>query len=154
MSPDELREQTAVEFESMEQIIHQLFLLAEDVKGREPSVREKTAGGAFLAQFYSGVENILKRICLYEDISLPEGEMWHLDLFEYFASPVHRDLPELFDAELSSSLAPYRRFRHVALHSYGFQLDWQRMQEGVRDAPKVFYAFRIRVEEYLRSLDS
>jgi hypothetical protein len=39
--------------------------LQGDVASREPTVREKTAAAAFLAQFYNGVEIILKRISRY-----------------------------------------------------------------------------------------
>ena len=45
------------------------------------------------------------------------------------------DLREEVAVEL---VAPYRRFRHVAFHSYGFQLDWSRMAEGVANVQSVF----------------
>lgn len=43
-----------------------------------------------------------------------------------------------YDDDLATALAPYRRFRHVASHSYGFQLDWDRIVEGIRNVGNVF----------------
>lgn len=120
----------------------------------KPTVREKTAAAAFLAQFYTGIENILKRISRYHGVPLPSGETWHVDLFQRFCSPSHPDLPELFDETLGTALAPYRRFRHVAFHGYGFQLDWGRMLEGVANVQDVFTRLKIRLSEYLEGIDA
>ena len=62
MTPAELREDVGVELEALEAIVQELLSLQADVADREPTVREQTAAAAFLAQFYTGVENILKRI--------------------------------------------------------------------------------------------
>jgi hypothetical protein len=134
----ELREEIAVELESLEATVNELVTLREDIADREPTVREKTAAAAFLAQFYNGIENILKRISHYHNIPLPTGETWHVDLFRRFCSPPQPPLPILFDDPLAAALAPYRRFRHVAFHSYGFQLEWSHMAEGVISAAGLF----------------
>jgi hypothetical protein len=112
-APD-LREEIAVELEALETTVNELLALQKDVAHREPTVRKKAAAAAFLAQFYNGVENILKRICRYHDVPLPAGETWHVELFQRFCSPPHANLPLLFDETLAAALAPYRRFRHVA----------------------------------------
>jgi hypothetical protein len=39
-----------------------------------PTVREQTAAAAFLAQFYNGIENILKRISIFYEVPLPTGD--------------------------------------------------------------------------------
>ena len=51
MKPAELREEIAVELEAMEMTVDELLSLQQDVTRREPTVREKTAAAAFLAQF-------------------------------------------------------------------------------------------------------
>jgi len=136
---DEVRDEIVIELESMELIVNELQALLRDLKKREPTIREKTAAAAFLSQFYNGIENILKRISRYHSISLPEGETWHVELFKRFSSPAYSGLPELFDEELAATLAPYRRFRHVTFHSYGFNLDWNRMVDGVKNINNVFF---------------
>jgi hypothetical protein len=152
--PEELREEIAVELEALKATVNELLALQEDVARRQPTIREKTAAAAFLAQFYTGIENILKRISRYHGVPLPSGETWHVDLFQRFCSPSHPDLPELFDEALASALAPYRRFRHVAFHGYGFQLDWDRMSEGVATVQDVFTRLEACLSEYLESVDA
>ena len=81
MTSEELRAEIAVEFAALRQVANELEALRMDVAGREPTVREKTAAAAFLAQFYSGLENILKRLSRFHGVPLPAGENWHFDLF-------------------------------------------------------------------------
>jgi len=148
----ELREEIAVELEAMETTVNELRALQQDVAGREPTIREKTAAAAFLAQFYNGAENILKRISRYHNVPLPTGGAWHISLFQRFCPPSHPDLPALFDKNLASALAPFRRFRHVAFHGYGFQLDWSRMSEGIVSVPGAFTQFKASLADYLENL--
>ena len=137
----------------MEMIVDELVALQQDMVLREPTTREKTAAAAFLAQFYNGIENILKRIYRYHSVSVPTGESWHVELFQSFCSPTHPDLPQLFDQNLASALAPYRRFRHVAFHSYGFHLDWNRMVTGVENVKNIFEQIKSNISDYLESID-
>jgi hypothetical protein len=57
-----LKEEIGIELELMDKVVNELLSLKEDLSGREPTIREKTATAAFLAQWYHGVENIIKRI--------------------------------------------------------------------------------------------
>ena len=152
MTVADLREEIAIELEAMTQVVAELWALQQDVADREPTVREKTAAAAFLAQFYNGIENILKRISYYYDVPLPEGDAWHVELFQRFVHPPFANLPSLFDTDLATNLAPYRRFRHVVFHSYGFQLDWRRMAEGVQGISSVFTQFETSMATFLHSL--
>ena len=108
MNPANLHEEIAVELEAIEITVSELLALARDVAGREPTIRENTAVAAFLAQFYNGLENILKRISHYHHVPLPANETWHVELFQRFSEPAYPDLPQLFNSELASALAPYR----------------------------------------------
>ena len=153
MTPDDLREDVAVELEALETTVHELIALQTDIADRAPTVREQTAAAAFLAQFYNGVENILKRISHYHHVPLPTGDTWHVDLFRRFCSPPYPPLPALFDASLEAALAPYRRFRHVAFHSYGFQIEWSRLAEGVAGVDNVFVRIKANLGDYLRMIE-
>lgn len=154
MTPDDLREEIAVELEALEITIRELLELQRDVATRTPTVRKKTAAAAFLAQFYNGIENILKRISYFHNVKLlPAGDTWHVELFQRFCSPSYPTLPSLFDENLASSLAPYRRFRHVAFHGYGFQLDWTRMNDGIATVHHVFSLVNASLAIYLQSLN-
>jgi hypothetical protein len=129
--------------------VDELVSLQRDVAGRQATIRERTAAAAFLAQFYSGIENILKRISHYCEVPLPAGETWHVALFQRFCTPAYPGLPALFDDELAVALAPYRRFRHVAFHGYGFQLEWSRLVGGVENIESTFTQLQATLSTYL-----
>lgn len=153
MTPDELRDEVAVEFDALDLTLTELKSLQADLAGRDPTLREKAAAAAFLAQLYSGVENVLKRISQFYGVALPSGENWHVELFIRFCKPGCPPLPVLFDDSLAVAMTPYRKFRHVFHHGYSFQLDWERMREGVERAEDVFSRFKARVNALLAELD-
>ena len=154
MTPGEVREELAIEAEAIEAILAELGSLHQDVGEAGPTARELAAAGLFLANFYNGIENILKRICRYRGVEMPSGEDWHVVLVTYFCDPPRHGLPLLLQGQLASDLAPYRRFRHVVHHGYGFQLRWEDMLPGIEDAPGVWSSFRAVLESYLAELDT
>ncbi len=145
MNGSKLHEELSSELDLMEVTVQELIALRRDVADREPTNREKTAAAGFLAQFYNGVENILKRICRFYNVSLPKTETWHIDLFTRFCQPSQEPLPTLFDETLALDLTGFRKFRHVVHHGYGFLLDWQRMAEGIDKVEDVFVRFKANV---------
>jgi hypothetical protein len=152
MSVNKLLEEIEIELELIESTLRETASLQADVADRKPSVREKTAAAAFLAQFYGGIENILKRISRFHNIPIPAGDTWHIDLFKRFSSPGYKSLPVLFDELLAADMAPFRKFRHVVYHGYGFQLDWDRMQEGIAKVEDVYSRFKLRLLDYLQKI--
>ncbi len=147
-----LKEELDFELGLMTQVVDELEALQQDIQGRMSTIRERTAAAAFLAQFYSGVENILKRISKYHQVPLPQGDTWHVDLFRYFCDPPKAPLPLLFEQHLAKKLAPYRRFRHVVHHSYGFQIEWERMDEGISNIRSNFTEIQAKLALYTDSL--
>lgn len=149
----ELQEEVDIELELINSTVSELMHLYKDAANREPTVREKTAAAAFVAQFYNGIENILKRISYFHAISLPTGDTWHIDLFKRFCEPSYKHLPVLFDKSLESELAAFRKFRHVFYHGYGFQLEWERMKDGIEKIEDVYRRFKIKLIKYLKDLN-
>ena len=150
MNLADLREEIAIEIQLLETTVRELTILNTDVSGREPTVREKTAAAAFLAQFYGGIENVLKRISKYHNALLPTGDTWHVELFKQFCAPSKGVLPLLFDADMERALVPFRKFRHVVFHGYGFQLDWVQDEIGIDEVEDIFSRFRKEIEAYLQ----
>jgi len=152
MTAEEIREEIGIELELIESVLQELRSLKKDIAGREATTREKTAAAGFLAQFYSGIENVLKRISKHHAVDLPAGDTWHIDLFKRFCFPPFGPLPNLFDESLAAVLAPFRKFRHVVYHAYGSQLEWERMREGIEAVDDAFAQFRLRLNDYLQRL--
>lgn len=153
MSISVLREEISIELEMMGTVVAEAVSLLNDIADeQEPSVRDKTAAAAFLAQFYGGIENILKRIHRYHGVALPSGDSWHIEIFKRFCNPAYSPFPVLFDESLAADLAPFRKFRHVVYHGYGFQFDWNRMKDGLGVVEDVYARFASAVTRYVTKL--
>lgn len=152
MSASELGREVALEFERMARTLGELDSLRQDIGRASPSTRDVAAAGLFLANFYNGVESILKRIARYHRVAIPAGEQWHTELARSFAEPPRKGLPALLDHDLAVRLTPFRKFRHVVFRGYGFLLRWRDMRPGIEQARGVFDGFQERVNHHLRSL--
>lgn len=85
------------ELESIEIVVAEINSILTDYEKVLPDTRIKSALGSLLAQFYTGIENILKKLIKANGRNLPKGENWHLELFKYFCDPPDQNLPLLFN---------------------------------------------------------
>jgi hypothetical protein len=145
MTHEELLEEIGIELKLMETVVQDVVALSKSTTGREITNWEKTAASAYMAQFYTGIENILKRIIKFYNMPLPKTETWHIDLFNLFCSPAEKSLPVLFDESLKADLTGFRKFRHVVHHGYGFQIEWERMIIGIEKIEDIFIQFKTKV---------
>ena len=82
----------------------------------EPDATELLALSALMHSFYTGIENIFKRVALEIDGSMPAGFKWHTDLLTRMARPFG-ERRAVVSEELLLRLAEYMDFRHVFRHS-------------------------------------
>lgn len=82
----------------LQQTVDDLEGLLKSEVDSEPTVYDRAAAAMLLAQFYNGVENIMKRICSFHSVPLPEGDRSHAELFERFCDPPASSLPLFFPA--------------------------------------------------------
>jgi hypothetical protein len=128
-----LIDEIKIELSSMKIISKDIKTLIQEVGENQPTNIHKTALGGMAAQFYNGIENILKRILKYNKINLPTGENWHLDLIDKFSDESKEILPLKFNEEMISKFNDYRRFRHYFFHGYSHNLNWDILKSGVED---------------------
>ncbi len=113
------------------------------VKNKENKTKIELAGiAAFLHNFYSGIENILKQILSEKNIKIARTEFWHRTLLETSVEN------QIISPEFKNSLSDYLAFRHFFVHSYGFMLDEHRLLSLARDAGGIFSAFKENIKEY------
>lgn len=146
MNIDELRGEIAIQLELMDQTVSEIEAIQTDLGSRQPSRRE-VAAAAFLSDFYNGVENVLKRISHCYEIRLPTGEDWHTELFNRFCEPAFQNLPVVFGHEQMSTMAVFRRFRHVIRHGYVMLLDWERIASELGSLGPAYAAFKTRLHK-------
>ena len=149
MKRDLLNKEIALQLAFLDATVREIVLLRSDLVDREPTHREIAAAAAFMADFYGGIENILKRISYHFNVELPRGDNWHVELFARFCTPGYPGLPVLIEEDLKEPLAAYRRFRHVAHHGYVLQLQWSRMAEGVQSIDQVYLKLKAKLQKTL-----
>jgi hypothetical protein len=100
-------------------------------KLKPPDFIEMSAAALLVHSFYNGIENVLILIFKNYDEELPKGIKWHIELLDKaFVSNINRKA--VFRKELQAGMGEYLKFRHFIRHSYGFQLEWTRMENLVK----------------------
>ena len=123
---DKLTKQIALEEEQLNRLIDTHRSLLTQCTFQSPDDIERSALAFFLHSFYSGLENILKRIAIELDGGLPQGEAWHRQLLDTMARAT--DLRDaVISAALYDTLSEYLAFRHVVRQSYSFHMQWEKM---------------------------
>ena len=123
---DKLRKQIAVELQQLNRLleVHQPLLVK--CASEAPSEIEISALAAMLHSFYTGIENIFKRIVLESGDALPSGEAWHRGLLDVMTKPGSARAA-VISILLRDRLRDYLRFRHVFRQAYSFELRWDKM---------------------------
>lgn len=130
MPDSEYKQEILIELNNMELVVSEVEKIINLQIDFPQDNIYKAALSTYLAQFYNGLENILKRVLKSYGLSLPKTENWHRDLFKLFTSEGSNNLPVLFTGELELTLHSFRKFRHVVFHGYSFMLDWETMHTG------------------------
>ena len=84
---DKLVKQVAVEREQLRHLLEVHRPLVEECATREPTGIELSALAAMLHSFYTGAENLFKRIAIERGEPLPSGDAWHQELLRQMARP-------------------------------------------------------------------
>jgi hypothetical protein len=150
MNPERLKEEIQIEIKEMTIVIDDINSLMTETNLSSPTNIQKAAASSLVAQFYCGIENILKRISKFHNINLPKGENWHIELFNRFCELNETKLPILFNGFLRDELINYRKFRHFVFHGYSNKISWERLLSGIRNINDVFSNFKDSINIYLR----
>lgn len=129
----ETQEKAELEISLLRQHVACYRALIDKSRQTEPDIIEISALAAFLHSFYTGIENIFKRIAIEIDGTGPSGDRWHSDLLTAMSEPSTKR-PAVISPELRALLGKYLEFRHLFRHAYGFLLKWRRMDDLVLDA--------------------
>lgn len=146
-----LKAQITVELSQLEQLLAQHHPLLLQAENRTPDSIERLAIAALLHSYYTGVENIFRRIALELDDGVPSGAKWHRDLLDTMRSPTAAR-PAVISDELHSKLAELLQFRHVFRQAYSFQLRWEKMQPLVIQAPDTLRLLREQLAHWTATM--
>jgi hypothetical protein len=118
--------------------------------GFPPTEIELSALAATLHSFYTGAENIFKRVAVEIDGEPVHGEAWHRQLLLRMKTPT-AVRPALLSEELHDALNEYLRFRHVFRNAYSFDLDWRKMSPLVLRMEETFQKLEESLDNFLRA---
>ena len=146
---DRFRKQQAAEREQLQRLLSGIHGLLTKCRDTAPTEIELSALAATLHSFYTGVENIFKRVAVELDGEPVRGDAWHRELLMRMKTATARR-PALLSEELHDTLNEYLRFRHVFRTAYSFDLDWQKMSPLVLRLEETFQKLGKALDGFLR----
>ena len=123
---EKIKEMLNLEISKIDVLVDKSSLFLTKCRSIEPDFFDLNAIGSILHSFYNGMENIFKLIHKAFDGKPFTNSMWHSELFFSMFRETETRKPVL-PSELSTPLKDYLGFRHVFRHSYGYDLDWERL---------------------------
>lgn len=132
-----LKRQIEVELEQLGGLMKRHPQLLARGPQDSPTPVEIDAIAALLHSFYTGIENLFKRISVTLDNGPPSGEMWHTKLLDTMTRSTTEREP-VISVELRNVLRKFLDFRHVFRHAYSFELQWSKMAPLVGECEATF----------------
>ena len=75
--------------------------------------------------------------------------MWHSELFHsMFKETENRK--SVLSHDLEEPLKEYLGFRHVFRHSYGYELDWERLNPLFSEMPEIWQKIKKSLIEFIK----
>ena len=122
--------------------------LMDSCKIKEPDFIERFAITYFLQSFYTGVESIVELIFKHLGEEIPSDRHWHKKLLaKAFEPTIKRTC--LFKRDHREQLEEYLTFRHFSRHSYGVEIDWERLKPLMTDVEDVWKSVTRDIREFI-----
>ena len=117
---------------------------------KEPDFVEASAAGSFLQSFYNGIESIVLLIFKTIGENIPNNLQWHRKLFEKtFEANEERTI--IFRNEYKERLIEYLSFRHYFRHSYGYEIDWNRLKPLINDVEELWIVLKEDLTKFIEN---
>jgi len=145
---DKLHKQIAVELQQLNRLLEVHQPLLDKCVNEVPNEIEISALAAMLHSFYTGIENIFKRIVLESGEALPAGEAWHRSLLDLITRTGFARAA-VISTPLRDKLREYLRFRHVFRQAYSFDLRWDKMSSLVIECEETLHLLETQLGDWL-----
>ena len=101
-----------------------------------------------LQSFYTGIENIFRRIATYIDGALPTGEKWHTNLLERMSILLPEIRPAVISNDTKQELKEFLSFRHAIRSVYIFEINGNRVIELASTAAMFFQKLKTDLDRF------
>lgn len=145
MTIDELKQYCSSEFQSIDRVLDELFTVYKSDKP-EYTLSEQSAMAAFLMNIYSGMENVLKQMLIYDKLEIDDSPGWHEKVLRK-SGEIGILLPDQLQM-----LSKYLSFRNYFIYSYVFTINWEDLRVLVEAVKDVTMKIRSEIDEYLRTI--
>ncbi len=151
MWPD-LKDQISIEEAQLQHLLTLHQSLLDQLQVRAPNAIELSALATLLHSFYTGIENMFRRIAIETDGGIGKGDGWHRRLLLQMAEG-GESRPPVISPDLLERLQSYLQFRHVFRNSYSFQLRWEKMQPLVLHCEETFSSLRKEIAVFVSQME-
>jgi uncharacterized protein YutE (UPF0331/DUF86 family) len=145
MTKDELKQYCNSEFQNIERVMNELLSVYKPEKS-EYTPAEQAAMAAFIMNIYSGVENVLKQMLIFDKLDIGDSPGWH--------EKVLRKAGEIgiVPPDLLQILSKYLSFRNFFIYTYVFNIKWEDMKALVDAIKDLIAKIRSEIDEYLQTI--
>ncbi len=145
MTIDELKQYCESEFLNIDRITEELFSLYREEK-QDYSLAEQAAVAALIVNSYTGIENILKQMLVYDKLDVSDAPGWHEKVLRK-SNEIGILPPELYQV-----LLKYLTFRNYFIYTYIFNIKWKNVKALADVLKEVLDTFRSEVNEYITTI--
>ena len=145
-----LKAKILFEISQIDKLLNDSKPLLNLCKTKIPDFIELSACAMVLHSFYNGIENILILIFKHYDKQLPNSSKWHIELLDK-AFVMDENRKQIFSNDLQKQLDEYLRFRHFVRHAYGFQLEWERMENLINEIENFWGNIKININNFIEN---
>jgi uncharacterized protein YutE (UPF0331/DUF86 family) len=145
MTAEELKKYCDGELGNIDRIMGELSSVYRREK-TDYTLAEYAAIAAFLTNVYSGIENILKQMLIFDRLDISDSPSWHEKVLKK-AGEIGILPPELFQI-----LSKYLAFRNYFIYAYIFNINWDETKVLVDALEDVLKKFRTEIYEYIQTV--
>jgi hypothetical protein len=109
--------------------------------------------GSVFHDFYSGAEKIFQRIAVELNGGVPKGQEWHKIFLQNMMSELPGVRPPVIAAETGKLLKKFLEFRHMFRNVYGFDLEFEKLDDLDRLYPEAHKKFREDIQKFIAFLE-
>jgi hypothetical protein len=141
------------ELNNLKNLEEELISIVKSLKN-DPNHIELRAIGSILHDSYCCIEKMFERIAIILDEDIPEGRDWHIQLLIRMSSEIEEIRPFVISKKLLTRLKEYLRFRHLFRNIYGFELEWEKIQNLTESIPELLNLYKHEISVFIKFLDS
>jgi hypothetical protein len=145
-----LKAKILFEMSQIDKLLNDSKPLFDLCKIKQPDFIEMAAAALVLHSFYNCIENILVLIFKSFNEKLPEGNKWHMELLDK-SFITNGERKQIFDKKVQEALEEYLKFRHFIRHAYGFQLEWERMEDLINGLGNIWKNLKENINNFIKS---